>query len=105
MLTVGPRIMSRPIARTSCPIAWPTLCAIAGSHVAANAIPAGKAVLVKRSALGGFVIAEDPRHDLIPAGPSAILIDGIPSRGTATLSIHPAPLSMLAFSSRVMRLR
>src|ERR1700677_1668573 len=105
MLTVGPRIILRPIAFISSPIAWPTLRAIAGSQVAATAIPAGKAVLLKRWAGDALVIAELPRQDLIPIGPSAILIGGIPSRGMAALSIHPAPLNMLALSSSVMRLR
>src|ERR1700723_2438724 len=100
MFTVGPRIMSRPIARTSCPKACPTACAIAGSHVAAIAIPEGKAVLV---ILGNFefaalVSAEGPYQARIPAGPSAILIDGIPNRGIATVCIQLAPFNSETFS-------
>src|ERR1700677_1450298 len=105
MFTVGPRIMSRPIARTSCPSACPTAWAVAGSQVAATPIPDGNAVLANFGNLesAALVSAEGPNHDRIPAGPSAILIDGIPSRGIATVSIQFAPLSSETFSSTVIR--
>src|ERR1700733_8809456 len=101
MFTVGPRIMSRPIARPSCPSACPTAWAVSGSQVAATAIPDGNAVLVIFGNLesAALVSAEGPYHARTPAGPSAILIDGIPSGGMATVSIQFAPLNNETFSS------
>ena len=104
MFTVGPRIMSRPSAFTSCAIAWPSRCTRSVSHVAAMATPEGNDVVSTfTGALAALVIAELPAHDRTPMGPSAILIAGIPSRSMGADSIQPDPESMVAFSSRVMR--
>src|SRR5579863_9536039 len=106
MLTVGPRIMSRPSAFTSWAMAWPSRWTRAISHVEAIATPEGNEVV---STLTGFVeelvIAELPVQERTPIGPSAILIAGMPRRGMGADSIQPEPESMVAFSSRVMRLR
>jgi hypothetical protein len=50
-----------------------------------------------------LVTAEEPVQFLIPIGPSAILIAGIPSLGMGVLSIQPDPLNIAAFSSSVIR--
>ena len=105
MFTVGPRIMSRPRAFISSPIACPSLWSKAMSQVAAIATPAGKAVVVVFIFEPGALVSEEgPAQDLMPIGPSAIFIAGMPSRSFGTLSIQLAPLNMATFSSNVMRL-
>src|SRR3569833_2236767 len=104
MLPVGPRIMSRPRALVSCAMAWPSRWTSSGFHVAAIATPEGKDVEVIFGAEAEFVIAELPIHERTPRGPSAILIARIPRRGIEADSIQPEPASIVAFSSRVLRL-
>src|SRR5690348_128342 len=52
---------------------------------------------------GALVCEEGPAQDLIPTGPSDILIEGMPSRLLETVCIQSAPLNMATFSSNVMR--
>src|ERR1700733_4136041 len=68
------------------------------------ATPAGKAVVaIFVLEVGALVSAEGPAQERMPNGPSAIFMDGIPSRSLGTLCIQSAPLSMATFSSSVMR--
>src|SRR5208337_5386076 len=70
------------------------------------ATPAGKAVVLTCSlAAMGPVSAEGPAHDLMPRGPSAIFMEGMPSRALGTVLIQLAPANIATFSCSVIRLR
>jgi hypothetical protein len=96
--------MSRPTDLTSWPMTRPSSRASVGSHEAATSMPAGNAVLLKVWTWPStLVTADEPVQRRMPMGPSAILICGMPRRGTPVLSIQPEPASMATFSSSVMR--
>src|ERR1700759_130469 len=101
---VGPRIISRPSALTSCAMAWASRCTSAVSQLAAIATPDGNDVVSTLTAFADeLVIAELPAQERTPMGPSAIFIEGMPRRWIAADSIQPEPASMVAFSLSVIR--
>src|SRR5258708_2799955 len=99
--------MFRPKALASWPSTWPTRWIKSGFHVAARSTPDGKAVEATTGSVvfEALVRALGPYHALTPAGPSHILMGGIPRRVLVYDSIQDAPASMLSFSSSVIRPR
>ena len=68
MFTVGPRIMSRPSAFTSCATTRAPRATSSGSQLDAMAMPAGNAVVNTCGVDAAFVTAEDPRQLRTPSG-------------------------------------